>query len=133
MRVQNPGQRLQGLDAQIGFAGGEVFHRAGTYAGNVTCYQRQRLRGSVARVKCLAAAPLWKAKMPAFLVFSDAGGTGRSYHAELSPKNRGRPGESRFFYWDDVPGRRLRSQLLSSEQARERAKAFARAERDKGT
>ena len=41
--------------------------------------------------------------------------------------------ESRFFYWDDAPGRRLRSELLSSEQARERAKAFVRAERDKGT
>ena len=40
--------------------------------------------------------------------------------------------ESTFFYWDDAPGRRLRPEILSSEQALEQAKAFARAERDKG-
>jgi hypothetical protein len=39
--------------------------------------------------------------------------------------------ESRFFYWDDVPSRRLSPELLTSEQARELARAFARAERDK--
>ena len=38
---------------------------------------------------------------------------------------------SRFFYWDDVPGRRTRRELLTSEEALERAKAFARAERDR--
>jgi hypothetical protein len=37
-----------------------------------------------------------------------------------------------FFYWDDARGRRLRPEILSSEQALEQAKAFARAERDKG-
>jgi hypothetical protein len=39
--------------------------------------------------------------------------------------------ESRFFYWDDAPGRRLRLEMLTSEKALEQAKAFARAERDK--
>ena len=38
--------------------------------------------------------------------------------------------ESRFFYWDDVPARRLRPDILTSEQALEQAKALARAERD---
>jgi hypothetical protein len=41
--------------------------------------------------------------------------------------------ESRFFYWDDAPGRRLRPKMLPSEQALEQAKAFARAEQDKET
>jgi hypothetical protein len=40
--------------------------------------------------------------------------------------------ESKFFYWDDLPSRRLRPEILTSEQALEQAKAFARAERDKG-
>jgi hypothetical protein len=39
--------------------------------------------------------------------------------------------EPRFFYFDDVPSRRLRPELLTREQARELARAFARAERDK--
>ena len=43
----------------------------------------------------------------------------------------GRP--SRYFYWDDVAGRRLRPETLTQEQARDEAKAFARAERDKTT
>ena len=38
----------------------------------------------------------------------------------------------RYFYWDDVPSRRLRPDTLTSEQALEQARAFARAERDKG-
>ena len=38
--------------------------------------------------------------------------------------------ESRFFIFEDVPGRRLRRGLLTSERALEQAKAFARAERD---
>jgi hypothetical protein len=38
---------------------------------------------------------------------------------------------SRFIYWDDIPGRRLRDDLLSSEEALEQARAFARAERDR--
>ena len=37
----------------------------------------------------------------------------------------------RYFYWDDVASRRLRPDMLTSEQALEQAKAFARAERDK--
>jgi hypothetical protein len=37
-----------------------------------------------------------------------------------------------YFYWDDVPDRRMRPELFTSEQALEKAKAFARAERDKG-
>jgi hypothetical protein len=36
----------------------------------------------------------------------------------------GRP--SRYFYWDDVAGRRLRPELVDSERALEQAKAFAR-------
>jgi hypothetical protein len=39
--------------------------------------------------------------------------------------------ESRFFYWDDLPGRRLRPDILTSEQALEAANALARAEWDK--
>jgi len=41
----------------------------------------------------------------------------------------GRP--SRFFYWDDVPSRRLRPEVLTSEEALERVKALARAEQNK--
>ena len=42
----------------------------------------------------------------------------------------GRP--SRYFYWDDIPGRRLQPGMLtSSDQALEKAKAFARAEHDR--
>jgi hypothetical protein len=41
----------------------------------------------------------------------------------------GRP--SRYFYWDDEPSRRLRPEILTREEAREQARAFARAERDK--
>jgi hypothetical protein len=40
----------------------------------------------------------------------------------------GRP--SKYFYWDDLPSRRLRPDLIDSETALEEAKAFARAERD---
>ena len=42
----------------------------------------------------------------------------------------GRP--SKFFYWEDIPGRRLRSDQADSKRALEDAKAFARAERDRG-
>jgi len=38
---------------------------------------------------------------------------------------------SKFFYWDDVAGRRLRPEILTREQALEHAKALAQAERDK--
>ena len=41
----------------------------------------------------------------------------------------GRP--SLYFYWDDIAGRRLRPEMLTSEQALEQAKAYARAERDR--
>jgi hypothetical protein len=40
----------------------------------------------------------------------------------------GRP--SVYFYWDDIKSRRLREDVLTSEQALEHAKALARAERD---
>ena len=39
--------------------------------------------------------------------------------------------ESRFWYWDDIPGRRLRPETLTQEAALEQAKTFARAERDR--
>lgn len=35
---------------------------------------------------------------------------------------------SRFVYWDDIPGRRLRSDLVDSAVAERVAKIFARAE-----
>ena len=40
--------------------------------------------------------------------------------------------ESKFFYWDGLPGRRTRSEMLTGKQAFEQARALARAERDKG-
>jgi len=41
----------------------------------------------------------------------------------------GRP--SVYFYWDDLPGRRLRPDLLTRSEAENRAKELARIERDK--
>ena len=41
--------------------------------------------------------------------------------------------ESKFYYFDDVAGRRLQPDILTSEQALEQAKVLARAERDKST
>ncbi len=38
----------------------------------------------------------------------------------------GRP--SSYFYWDDIAGRRLNPDMLTQDQALERAKALARAE-----
>ena len=43
----------------------------------------------------------------------------------------GRP--SRFFNWDDGPSQRVRPGVLTSEQALEKARAFADAERHKDT
>ena len=39
--------------------------------------------------------------------------------------------KSEYFYWDDIPGRRLRPDLLTSEQALQGAKTFARGEQEK--
>ena len=39
---------------------------------------------------------------------------------------------SRFVYWDDQASRRLRPELLTRKAALKQAKAFARAEREKG-
>jgi len=41
----------------------------------------------------------------------------------------GRP--SKFFYWDDLPNRRLRPEVMIRAQALEAAQAFARTELDK--
>jgi hypothetical protein len=41
----------------------------------------------------------------------------------------GRP--SVYFYWDDIPGRRLSHEQMDSHRALEAAKALARSERDK--
>jgi hypothetical protein len=41
----------------------------------------------------------------------------------------GRP--SVYFYWDDIPGRRLNPEQMDSGRALEAAKALARNERDK--
>jgi hypothetical protein len=38
---------------------------------------------------------------------------------------------SRYFYWDDIAGRRLRPDLVDSETAEAQAKEFARAQREK--
>jgi hypothetical protein len=40
-------------------------------------------------------------------------------------------GRRQYFYWEDLPGRRLRPDLVTSDVALEQAKAFARAERDR--
>jgi hypothetical protein len=42
----------------------------------------------------------------------------------------GRPSE--YFYWDDVPSRRLRPEQMDSSQALHQAKTFAGRQRDKG-
>jgi hypothetical protein len=42
----------------------------------------------------------------------------------------GRP--SKFFYYEDIPGRRLRSDQADSFQALKDARAFAQAEKDRG-
>ena len=36
-----------------------------------------------------------------------------------------------YFYWDDIPGRRLNPEFTDSKRALEAAKALASAERDK--
>lgn len=41
------------------------------------------------------------------------------------------PGGREFFYWDDIAGRRLRPDAMTRDQALQKAKAFARAERNK--
>ena len=41
----------------------------------------------------------------------------------------GRP--SKYFYWDDVPNRRLRSDMLDSDAARQDAQRLARSEQIK--
>jgi hypothetical protein len=41
----------------------------------------------------------------------------------------GRP--SRFYYWDDIAGRRLRPDLVDGATARREAQALARTEQDK--
>lgn len=38
--------------------------------------------------------------------------------------------ESKYFYWDDLPSRRLRPETLTREAALEAARTLARAERD---
>lgn len=41
--------------------------------------------------------------------------------------------ESVYFYWEDIPGRRLRPDVMSSGEALEAARALARSERDRMT
>lgn len=41
----------------------------------------------------------------------------------------GRP--SRYFYWDNLPGRRMRPEVVDSATAEGQAKALARAEQDR--
>ena len=63
--------------------------------------------------------------MPIRLIKHEAVPRCGSYEVRFSD---GRP--SRYFYWDDVPSRRLRPDLLTGDEALEKAKALARAERD---
>jgi len=44
---------------------------------------------------------------------------------------RGRFPDGRYFYWDDVPSRRLRQDMLTSEQALAKARAVAREAQEK--
>jgi hypothetical protein len=39
--------------------------------------------------------------------------------------------ESVYFYWDDVPGRRLRTEAMTQEQAKKAAQDLARSEQEK--
>ncbi len=41
--------------------------------------------------------------------------------------------KSHYFYWDDIPGRRLRPDLLTSEQALRDARTLARREQNTST
>lgn len=41
------------------------------------------------------------------------------------------PSGSTYFYWDDLPSRRLRQEILTQDEARKQAQEFARAERAK--
>jgi hypothetical protein len=41
------------------------------------------------------------------------------------------PTGSKYFYWDDLPSRRLRPELVDQETAKKQAQDFARAEQDK--
>jgi len=63
--------------------------------------------------------------MPIRLIKHEAVPRCGSYEVRFSD---GRP--SRYFYWDDVPSRRLRPDLLTGDEALEKTKALARAERD---
>ncbi len=40
---------------------------------------------------------------------------------------------SKYFYWDDVPGRRMRPEQMTGEEALKQAKAFASMARDKAS
>jgi hypothetical protein len=60
------------------------------------------------------------------LIKQEAVPTCGSYEVRFSD---GRP--SRYFFWDDIPGRRLNPDLVDSAKALESAKAFARTERDR--
>jgi hypothetical protein len=51
-------------------------------------------------------------------------------HRQLRGQLCGPPRE-RILYWDDVPSRQIRPEMLTREQAMEQAKALARAEREK--
>ena len=87
-----------------------------------------------------ATALIWIMQLPSGV----PGATGASLHAQphthhpargrarlrqLRGALRGWPG-SKFFYWDDVPARRLRPEIPTSVVALVQAKAFARAMSD---
>jgi hypothetical protein len=51
--------------------------------------------------------------------------------AGVSRSNSLTGGPSQYFYWDDIPARRMRPETLDRETALEKAKSLAKAEQDK--
>jgi hypothetical protein len=76
-------------------------------------------------------------QLPASLLVRSAESWGHAHHPPDQARNQspvfGRSAVEVLLYWDDIPGRRLRPDLIDGEQALEQAKAFARAERERRT
>jgi hypothetical protein len=52
-------------------------------------------------------------------------------HPHHPPRGRAEVRQLRVFYWDDIPGRRPRPDLLTSEQALHNARTLAKSEQNK--
>ena len=91
-------------------------------------------------VLALIALALWRKS--AIIARSDPSCRGRRAFAFANMKRSPRCGSfevrfpdgrpTKFFHFDDLASRKLRPEILRREQALEQARAFARAERDKG-